>query len=184
MASYGTGDRVIFISKNEGVITRCCGKDSHGNTFYRARYSGDTLEFNVYESAIVRLAITAVPKPVHIDKNEVAKAIAMLTRLTYAEALEDLNKNIEAMTRSDGACAKAVEARMSNIMLNSTEGGNDWMWAGKGWFQDKSIELARVNVKKAEEALRDILHKTRYMKALYDGMRVPTPLGCTPWLPW
>jgi len=128
MAKYKTGDKVILASGREAVILLLEGKTDIGQQMYRVlthKFSHvRAIEFSIHESSIKGLANS---KSVCVNRDQIAKSIAMITRLTYAEAIIDIDKGIKAMNESGGACKAMFDAKIIAI-----EGDSDWMWAGKG----------------------------------------------------
>ena len=110
MASYGTGDKVVLKSGRKVYIEKVCDDIKDRGQRYSVVCLPLAKPFTIPETAITELISRNLGYITSIKiTEEVAKAIAMLTRLTYAEALEDLNKGIEAMTESDGACQTLFE---------------------------------------------------------------------------
>ena len=110
MASYGTGDKVVLRSGRKVYIEKVCDDIKGRGQRYSVVCLPSAEPFTVPETAITELISRNLGHITSIKTTEeVAKAIAMLTRLTYTEALEDLNKGIEAMTESDGACQTLFE---------------------------------------------------------------------------
>ena len=112
MATYRVGDKVILSSGRKATILYLENVTTGSNT-HRVKtcaYASDrNIEISVYESSIKGLANS---ESVCVNREQIAKSIAMITRLTYAEALEDLKKDIKGMESSSSAAEiifKAVQ---------------------------------------------------------------------------
>ena len=107
---YYPGDIVLLDTGEVVEIMYSDGRTKSGSDPWITTYVVSNLPPGA--NFVMETQIIGLWKDPGATASEIARALAMISSLTYAEALDDMNEGIKAMKNSHGACEALFNLRM------------------------------------------------------------------------